>query len=130
VAARLLKDTMSLVYFDFNKDADLSFKIEISKKLKELLQLEGAGTYSIVLHNDPINTMEFVTKVIKNVFGYSISKSIWLMLKAHFKGTSILWAGSFLEANDKRNKIISHGPDPTMRHKGAKPLTVTIEKDE
>lgn len=120
---------MSVSYFDFNKDADLSIKVEIGKQLKELLQLEEAGTYSVILHNDPINTMEFVIKVIKNVFGYSISKSIWLMLKAHFKGASTLWAGSLREANDKRNKVISHGPDPTMQHKGAKPLTVTVEKN-
>ncbi|GEM_PF-3516383 len=122
---------MSMMYFDINKDKDidLSSKMEIDKRLKELLQLEDAGTYSVILHNDPINNMEFVIRIIKNVFDYSISKSIWLMLKAHFMGKSILWTGSLREANDKRSKMLSHGPDPTMRHKGAEPLTVTVEKN-
>lgn len=117
------------MHFDINKDVDLASKIEIDKKLKELFQLEQAGTYSVILHNDPINNMEFVTRVIKNVFGYSTSKSIWLMLKAHFTGKSLLWTGSFREAHNKRSKMLSHGPDPTMRHKGAEPLTVTVEKN-
>lgn len=45
---------MLFVYFDFNKEADLASKIEIGKQLKELLQLEDAATYSVILHNDPI----------------------------------------------------------------------------
>jgi ATP-dependent Clp protease adapter protein ClpS len=119
---------MLLSYFDANKDTDLSSKVEINKKLQELLQLEDAETYSTILNNDPINTMEFAVRVIRNVFSYSISKSIQLMQKAHFTGKSTLWVGSLRAANDKRNKIISHGPDPTVRHKEAKPLMITIEK--
>lgn len=102
----------------------------VEEWLEEITKEELAGKYSVVLHNDPINGVDFVTRIIHAVFGYGMRKSAWLMLKAHFTGRSTLWVGAKGEAEQKRNEMIAHGPDPNMLHKGAQPLTVTVERNE
>ena len=121
---------MNIEYFDIDDFTDIESKEYIDTKLKELSKSEKLGKYAVILHNDPINGVDYVTKVIKNVFGYSTSKAIWLMLKAHFTGKSILWSGSNVEASRKKDKMISFGPDPNMLHKGPEPIKVTVEKQE
>jgi len=57
---------MNLLYFDTNKGLDLSTKAFFDGKIKELFQVEENGNFSVILHNDPINGVEYVTKVIYN----------------------------------------------------------------
>ena len=121
---------VSFLYFKTDESLGFASKAVIDENLKELIQTEDQGKFSVVLHNDPINSMEYVIGIIKEVFGYSTAKAVWLMLKAHFTGKSILWVGSKKKAELKRNKMRSFGPDPKMAHKGAQTLTVTVEKYE
>jgi ATP-dependent Clp protease adaptor protein ClpS len=121
---------MNGIFFDTDDFTDLAAKHLVDDKLKKFLKTERAGQFAVVLHNDPINSVEYVTKVIMKVFGYGTGKSVWLMLKAHFTGRSILWLGSHSEASDKQRKLIACGPDPSMIHRGAEPLTVTVEKQD
>lgn len=119
---------MSVWYFDSEHELDAPSKILLDQKLDELFQSEEEpGIYAVVLYNDPVNGFDFVTKVIKDVFGYSTRKAIWLMLKAHFTGKSQLWSGAFNKASEKRKAMVSFGPDPNMVHKGAQALQVTVE---
>ena len=118
-----------MILFDTNKDLDLSANTIIDKKLKELFREDDNGKFSVILHNDHINGVEYVTKIIKEVFGYGTGKSIWLMLKAHFTGSCVVWIGPLKEAEKKKNIMISYGPDPNMVHRGALPLRVTVEKN-
>lgn len=121
----------SITRLFFDRDLnDTDSESVVEEWLEELTQEEPAGKYSVVLHNDPINGVDFVTRVIHAVFGYGMRKSAWLMLKAHFSGRSTLWVGTKGEAEQKRNEIIAHGPDPNMLHKGARPLTVTVQRNE
>ena len=120
---------MSFIHFEIDKDLDHASKLDIDSKLKEIFQLDTPGTFTVVLHNDPINGVDYVTRIIKEVFGYSTRKAIWLILKAHFTGKSRLWSGEHKAATEKKNQMISFGPDPNMSHKGAKPLMVTVEKN-
>ena len=121
---------MNIEYFDIDDFTDLESKEYVDEKIKKLLKYEKLGKYAVILHNDPINGVDYVAKVIKNVFGYGASKAIWLMLKAHFTGKSILWFGSNAEAVKKRDQMILFGPDPNMLHKGAEAIKVTVEKHE
>ncbi|MEE4377371.1 MAG: ATP-dependent Clp protease adaptor ClpS [Candidatus Competibacteraceae bacterium] len=109
------------------EDIEKLLKVELDFSVEQLLELEEAKQYAVILHNDPINGVDFVVRVIRAVFKYSTSKSIWLMLKAHFSGKSTLWIGAKHKAKEKQLAMIKHGPDPQMVSKGAKPLTVTIE---
>jgi ATP-dependent Clp protease adaptor protein ClpS len=47
----------------------------------------------VVVHNDPINLMTYVTMVFQRVFGYPREKAEQHMLEVHQKGRSILWSG-------------------------------------
>jgi ATP-dependent Clp protease adaptor protein ClpS len=49
--------------------------------------------WNVVVHNDPINLMSYVTMVFQRVFGYSREKARHHMLEVHQKGRSIVWTG-------------------------------------
>jgi ATP-dependent Clp protease adaptor protein ClpS len=49
--------------------------------------------WQIVVHNDPVNLMSYVTMVFQRVFGYPRDKAEKHMLEVHHKGRSILWSG-------------------------------------
>jgi Uncharacterized conserved protein len=49
--------------------------------------------WQVVVHNDPVNLMSYVTMVFQKVFGYPREKAERHMLEVHHKGRSVLWAG-------------------------------------
>jgi len=49
--------------------------------------------WHVVVHNDPVNLMSYVTMVFQRVFGYPREKAEKHMLEVHQKGRSILWSG-------------------------------------
>jgi ATP-dependent Clp protease adaptor protein ClpS len=83
--------------------------------------------YAVVLHNDDVNTMEFVVAVLRRVFGYTVEKCVQLMLDAHHTGRVAVWTGALELAELKADQIISCGPDPDRAKDGAEPLRVTVE---
>ncbi len=56
---------------------------------KEALDLP----WNVVVHNDPVNLMSYVTMVFQRVFGYPKEKAEMHMLEVHRNGRSILWSG-------------------------------------
>ena len=50
--------------------------------------------WSVVVHNDPVNLMSYVTMVFQKVFGYSRVRAAQHMMEVHHKGRSILWTGN------------------------------------
>jgi ATP-dependent Clp protease adaptor protein ClpS len=83
--------------------------------------------YAVILHNDNINSMEFVVFVLRKVFGYTVEKCDELMIEAHNKGRSVVWVGALELAELKADQIRSCGADPDQKSKGAQPLGVSIE---
>ena len=49
--------------------------------------------WQVIVHNDPVNLMSYVTMVFQRVFGYPREKAERHMLEVHHKGRSILWSG-------------------------------------
>ncbi len=49
--------------------------------------------WQVVVHNDPVNLMSYVTMVFQRVFGYPREKAERHMLEVHQKGRSVLWSG-------------------------------------
>ena len=47
----------------------------------------------VLLHNDPINTREYVTMIIRKVFDYTEGKAEQLMLEADSNGRTVVWTG-------------------------------------
>ncbi len=58
-------------------------------KVKEALDLP----WNVVVHNDPVNLMRYVTMVFQKVFGYPKEKAELHMMEVHRNGRSILWSG-------------------------------------
>ena len=49
--------------------------------------------WQVVVHNDPVNLMSYVTMVFQKVFGLTREAAERHMLEVHQKGRSILWSG-------------------------------------
>ena len=49
--------------------------------------------WNVVVHNDPVNLMTYVTMVFQRVFGYPRERAEKHMLEVHRNGRSILWSG-------------------------------------
>ncbi|MEP6685613.1 MAG: ATP-dependent Clp protease adapter ClpS [Verrucomicrobiota bacterium] len=49
--------------------------------------------WQVVVHNDPVNLMTYVTMVFQKVFGFPREKAEKHMLEVHQQGRSILWCG-------------------------------------
>ena len=49
--------------------------------------------WNVVVHNDPVNLMSYVTMVFQRVFGYPRERAEKHMLEVHHNGRSILWSG-------------------------------------
>ena len=49
--------------------------------------------WQVIVHNDPINLMSYVTMVFQKVFGFTKEKAELHMLEVHQLGRSILWSG-------------------------------------
>jgi ATP-dependent Clp protease adaptor protein ClpS len=64
----------------------------LEKETREEEELEVP--WQVVVHNDPINLMTYVTLVFQRVFGYPREKAERHMLEVHQKGRSILWSGA------------------------------------
>ncbi|NWK57328.1 ATP-dependent Clp protease adapter ClpS [Verrucomicrobiaceae bacterium N1E253] len=54
---------------------------------------EKAQPWNVVVLDDPVNLMGYVTMVFKRVFGYSQEKATTLMMQVHREGRSIVWSG-------------------------------------
>ena len=57
-------------------------------------EVDLAVPWNVVVHNDPVNLMSYVTMVFQKVFGYSKEKAEQHMLEVHHKGRSIVWTGA------------------------------------
>ena len=64
--------------------------IETATREEEALDVP----WQVVVHNDPVNLMSYVTMVFQRVFGYPRDKAEKHMLEVHQKGRSILWSGT------------------------------------
>ena len=56
---------------------------------KEALDLP----WNVIVHNDPVNLMSYVTMVFQKVFGLTKERAELHMLEVHQLGRSILWSG-------------------------------------
>jgi ATP-dependent Clp protease adaptor protein ClpS len=50
--------------------------------------------WQVIVHNDPINLMSYVTRVLMKIFGYPREKAEKHMMEVHQRGRSIVWTGA------------------------------------
>jgi ATP-dependent Clp protease adaptor protein ClpS len=54
--------------------------------------------WNVIVHDDPVNLMAYVTYVLMKIFGYNENYSTKLMLQVHQEGRSIVWTGELEKA--------------------------------
>lgn len=70
----------------------------------------------VIVWNDPINLMSYVTFVLQKLFGYPKSKAEKLMLDVHLKGKAVVSSGPREKAELDVFRLHEHGLWATMQH--------------
>ena len=74
----------------------------------------------VIVWNDPINLMSYVTYVLQKLFGYSLEKATQLMLDVHQKGRAVVSSGQRERAELDVYRLHEHGLWATMERDGAR----------
>ena len=72
----------------------------------------------VVVWNDPINLMTYVTYVLQKLFGYSNAKATKLMLDVHNKGRAVEASGPRERAENDVSRLHEHGLWATLEQAG------------
>ncbi|HEX2023907.1 MAG TPA: ATP-dependent Clp protease adapter ClpS [Acidimicrobiales bacterium] len=70
----------------------------------------------VIVWNDPVNLMSYVTFVFQKLFGYSRDKATKLMLDVHHKGKAVVSSGPREKAEIDVFRLHEHGLWATMQH--------------
>lgn len=87
-------------------------------------RFEKPGDYDVILHNDDFTTMDFVVRMLRQVFFLPEVEAVDIMLSVHNTGKGV--AGTYILdiAKSKAQMAMQ------MARAEGFPLQVTIEKDE
>ena len=70
----------------------------------------------VIVLNDPINLMSYVTFVLQKLFGYSLEKATELMLDVHHKGKAVVASDTRERAEMHVFRLHEHGLWATLEH--------------
>ena len=77
--------------------------------------IERDRPWIVIVWNDPINLMSYVTLVLQKLFGYSRAKATQLMLQVHNEGKAVVSNGPREKAEYDVSRLHAHGLWATMR---------------
>jgi ATP-dependent Clp protease adaptor protein ClpS len=77
--------------------------------------VERDKPWIVIVWNDPINLMSYVTLVFQKLFGHSRAKATQLMLQVHNEGKAVVSAGTREKAEYDVSRLHAHGLWATMR---------------
>jgi ATP-dependent Clp protease adaptor protein ClpS len=78
-------------------------------------EIEHDRPWVVIVWNDPINLMSYVTLVLQKLFGYSRQKATRLMLQVHHEGKAVVTSGTREKAEYDVARLHAHGLWATMR---------------
>jgi len=70
--------------------------------------------WNVLVHDDPVNLMHYVTFVLTKIFGYDEKKATVLMLQVHKLGRSIVWTGEREKAEFYVQQLQAHQLKSTL----------------
>jgi len=82
--------------------------VQTEEETETVVETRRAPPWNVVVHDDPVTLMHYVTKVFRKVFGYSEDKAHQLMMEVHSKGRSIVWSGGREQAEVYVQKLQSY----------------------
>ncbi|MCU1491217.1 MAG: hypothetical protein JWM85_2622 [Acidimicrobiaceae bacterium] len=68
----------------------------------------------VIVWNDPVNLMSYVTYVLQKLFGYSMEKATKLMLDVHHRGRAVVSSGTKERSEADVQRLHRHGLWATM----------------
>jgi ATP-dependent Clp protease adaptor protein ClpS len=76
---------------------------------------EADRPWVVIVWNDPINLMSYVTLVFQKLFGYSLEEATRLMLQVHNDGKAVVSSGTREKAELDVSRLHAHGLWATMQ---------------
>ena len=70
----------------------------------------------VIVWNDPINLMSYVTFVLRKLFGFSREEATRLMLQVHNEGKAVVANGTRERCENDVARLHAHGLWATMQH--------------
>ena len=64
--------------------------------------------WNVVVHDDPVNLIPYVTLIIMKIFGYDVKKATILTLQVHKLGRAIIWSGEREKAEFYVQQLQTH----------------------
>ena len=89
--------------------------VEVERPVGEEVVLPDRP-WIVIVWNDPINLMSYVTYVFQKLFGYSLEKATKLMLDVHHRGKAVVSSGAKEKAEFDTYRLHAHGLWATMEH--------------
>lgn len=77
--------------------------------------LDVERPWVVLVWNDPINLMSYVTLVLQKLFGYSLHKATSLMMDVHTKGRAVVSTGTREAMERDVLRLHEHGLWATMQ---------------
>lgn len=103
---------------DYGTDVESQSGVTLEEELKE------PAMYRVLLHNDDYTTMDFVVKILEEVFHKSQQESVTIMMAVHEKGMGV--CGVYpKEIAEFRVKQVAE-----RARLAGYPLRCTMERDE
>ena len=79
---------------------------------------QTAPPWHVVVHDDPITLMSYVTMVLQRLFGYPYEQAHRMMMEVHTRGRALVWTGERERAEFYVFRLHGHQ------------LLATLERDE
>ena len=90
--------------------------IEVEREqTRETHDVEHDLPWIVIVWNDPINLMSYVTLVFQKLFGYSLAQATKLMLQVHEEGKAVVSHGTREKAELDVSRLHGHGLWATMQ---------------
>ena len=71
--------------------------------------LDAERPWVVIVWNDPVNLMSYVSYVFRKLFGYSEEKATQLMLDVHHKGRAVVSSGARERMEYDASQLHGHG---------------------
>jgi len=92
------------------------FEAPVEVELPELDEVEQEDKpWVVIVWNDPVNLMTYVTYVFQKLFGYAKPKAEKLMLQVHEEGKAAVSTGTREKAEADVARLHAHGLWATMQ---------------
>ena len=83
-------------------------EVEVERPVEDE-DAERDRPWVVIVWNDPINLMSYVTLVFRKLFGYSEAEATRLMLQVHHEGKAAVSSGTREKAEYDVSRLHAHG---------------------